>query len=190
MTKTILSITMSLDGFVAGRNITPQVPMGENGELLHNWLFGGITDAEKKILADLTDSTGCVIVGGATYNYAIEYGWNGKTPFSVHALVLTTREPVKRVPGFTFLNDNVQNALTIARQAAGDKNVWILGGGNLVQQLIRENLLDEIHIHIAPLLLGQGTRLFPDDNPNLIQLESYDTLITKGAAHLFYKVIK
>lgn len=181
---------MSLDGFIAGKNITRQVPMGENGELLHNWMFKDITDEEKTMLADLTGNTGCVLVGGTTYNIAIEHAWGKKTPFTVPALVLTTREPVLKVAGFTFVNDNIQNVLAMAKQIAGDKNVWILGGAGIAQPLIRENLLDEIHIHIAPILLGAGTRLFPDNNPNFIQLESYNAIHTKGAAHLFYKVKK
>src|SRR5690348_4184726 len=101
MTKTIASITMSLDGFIAGPNISDALPMGENGILLHRWIFDLQTDVDKKILGDLVEKSGAVILGSRTYNTAIEGAWGGQSPFNVPAFVLTNHDPLVTKPGFT-----------------------------------------------------------------------------------------
>jgi len=189
MSKNILSITMSLDGFIAGPNISKEFPLGENGLLLHQWIFDDSTDTDKKIITDLLDNTGAVIVGGSTYNTAIEDAWEIKSPFDAPAFVLTSKEPVMRVSGFEFIHNGIEDALLNAKAAAKEKNVWIMGGANIAQQYLLADLVDELQIHIAPILLGKGTLLFSSEGfqKKLIKTNSIET---KGASHLFYNVVK
>jgi dihydrofolate reductase len=164
--------------------------MGENGLLLHQWIFDDSTEPDKKILADLVETSGAVILGSTTYNTAIEDAWQGKTPFIVPAFVLINRDPVIEKEGFTFVKDGINSAFNQARAVAKEKNIWILGGANVAQQFLFANLLDEIHIHIAPLLLGRGTLLFSREGNKNIRLKRINTIETKGATHIFYEVIK
>src|SRR5688572_27983875 len=147
MRKVILDITMSLDGFVAGRNIGPDLPMGENGIRLHDWLFGSKSDQDVKIISEQVEKSGAVIVGGSTYHIAIDGAWGGATRFTVPAFVLTKNIPINGKSGFTFVKDGIERALMLARVAAGEKNVWIMGGANTIQQYLRAGLFDEFHIH-------------------------------------------
>ena len=190
MAKIISSITISLDGFIAGQNISQDLPMGENGVLLHRWIFDDITAVDKKILADLVDSSGAVILGSTTYNTAINGVWEGQSPFNVPSFVLINRDPIVEKPGFTFVRNGVRSALLQAQVVAKEKNVWIMGGANVIQQFIHEKLLDELHVHIAPILLGKGTPLFLQSTPVNIALEQFSTIETKGATHLFYRIKK
>src|SRR5688572_29811616 len=134
MTKTIASITMSLDGFIAGQNISEDLPMGENGILLHRWIFDQHTETDKKILSDLVENSGAVILGSRTYNTAINIAWEGQSPFDVPAFVLIHADPVVEKPGFTFVRDGLRSALTQAQDVALGKNIWVMGGANVIQQ--------------------------------------------------------
>ncbi|HTN00026.1 MAG TPA: dihydrofolate reductase family protein [Pedobacter sp.] len=190
MAKTILSISMSLDGFTAGQNISEDTPLGENGELLHKWLFSDSTDTDKQIVSERFENTGAVILGSRTYNTAIRKAWDGKSPFPFPAFVLVNAAPIMEVAGFTFVKEGITNALHKAKTAANSKNVLVMGGANVAQQFLSQNLLDEIHIQIAPVLLGKGTSLFgtlATPPPNLIK---FNAIETKGATHLFFKVKK
>ena len=188
MKKCIASITMSLNGFIAGQNISQDLPMGENGILLHRWIFDDITEVDKKILADLVESSSAVIIGSTTYNTAINGAWSGHSPFEVPSFVLVNRDPIVEKPGFTFVRDGLRSALAQARQVAENKNIWVMGGVNVIQQFINEKLLDELHVHIAPILLGKGTPLFSCSVPTNIKLNQFNTIRTKGATHLFYQL--
>jgi dihydrofolate reductase len=187
MRKVILDITVSLDGFSAGPNITPILPMGENGIRLHDWIFGLKSDQDSKILSETVENSGAVIVGGSTYHIAIDGAWGGETPFSVPAFVLTTNVPLHGKSGFTFVTDGIERALMLARAAAGEKNVWVMGGANIIQQYLKTGLFDELHLHIAPLLLGNGTRLFEQNGNDLIELENIETIKTAGATHFKFR---
>ncbi len=188
--KCIASITMSLDGFIAGQNISQDLPMGKNGILLHRWIFNDITEVDKKILSDLVESSGAVILGRTTYNTAINGAWSGQSPFDAPSFVLVNHDPIIEKPGFTFVRDGIRSALIQAQKVAEDKNIWIMGGANVIQQFIHENLLDELHVHIAPILLGKGTPLFSGSTPSNIALNQFNNIKTKGATHLFYKIEK
>jgi dihydrofolate reductase len=190
MNKIVSSITMSLDGFIAGQNITSALPLGENGLLLHNWIFSEATEADKKILSDLVENSGAVILGSRTYHTAIEGAWGGQSPFASPSFVLVNATPVVEKPGFTYVRDGVRAALNQAQQVAQGKDVWVMGGAHVIQQFISENLLDELHIHIVPILLGRGTPLFSHSLSRKIELIRFNTIETKGATHLFYKVGK
>src|SRR6478735_4474885 len=121
MRKVILDITMSLDGFVAGPNVNPDQPMGENGIRLHDWLFGLKSDLDAKIISAQVENAGAVIVGGSTYHTAIDGAWDGETPFTVPAFVLTKNIPKNGRSGYTFVTEGIERALMMARAAAGEK---------------------------------------------------------------------
>jgi len=190
MTKTIVNITMSLDGFIAGKNISRANLMGENGILLHQWIFDESTDTDKEILSSFVESAGAVILGSTTYNTAISDAWGGHTPFKVPAFVLTSKEPSIVKDGFTFTGESIRNAHAKALAIAKGKNTWIMGGANVIQQFLEENLVDEIQVHIAPILLGSGTLLFDSARMKNTPLKKLNAIETKGATHLFYELIK
>ena len=190
MSKIIFDISMSLDGFIAGSNVSPALPMGEGGEQLHDWLFGKKTDIDKKVITELIETSGAVIVGGRTYSLGIDHGWEGRSPFQVPAFVLTRHVPEKLIEGFTFVTTGIESAITQAKAVAGDKNIWIMGGATIAQQYIKAGIPDEIHIHLIPVLLGSGTRLFDHPMSKQVELEKIESMETPAAVHLRYRVVK
>lgn len=187
MGKIITEITMSLDGFVAGPNISSEQPLGENGTLLHQWLFDLKTAEDEAILNELIGNTGAVIIGNRTYTTAIDGAWGGKSPFTSHAFVLTSQVQKAR-DGFTFVTEGINSALQKAKAEANGKDVWIMGGANVVQQFLRARLIDELTIHVAPILLINGTRLFDFIGSEKVVLKKMAVRDTPGATHLRYSV--
>ena len=192
MPKTFVSITMSLDGFIAGAEISKEQPMGKDGEQLHDWMFTAKTDADVHIIDDLLQSTGAVIVGNGTYSIAIhnDIAWGEVSPYKVPALVLCTEKPKRTVDGFSYHTDGIYDALQKAKATAGEKDVLVMGGANTAQQFISAGLADELHIHIAPILLMQGTRLFEQSGHPPISLKKLSSVDTPAATHLVYEIIK
>jgi dihydrofolate reductase len=190
MGKIIFDISMSLDGYIAGPNISIQLPMGEGGEQLHDWLFGKRTDTDSKVINELVENAGAVIVGGRTYHLGIDSGWGGRSPFQVPAFVLTRRVPEKLIEGFTFVSNGIESAVAQAKAVADNKNIWIMGGATIAQQYVNARIPDEIHIHLIPVLLGNGTRLFDHPRSQSIELEKISVIESSAATHLQYRVIK
>jgi dihydrofolate reductase len=178
MPEVFLSMSMSLDGFI-----------GENGMRLHNWLFHEQTQVDGEVARQLFSETGAVIVGWRTYIDAIHDGWGSKNPYGVPVFVVCRRTPSERdqIGGFNFVTSGIADALALARTSAGDKKIWLQGGANVAQQFLRDGLLDELHIHLAPILLGKGLRLF-DQLGKTVELEAIDALRTPGATHLKFRV--
>jgi len=189
MSKIIAEITMSIDGFIAGPGISKEQPMGENGPLLHEWIFDKATTADRKWLEDLTNNAGAVICGHHTYATAIDDAWDGACPFSVQTFVVCHSTPPQLVQGFVYITTGIEGALEQARAAAGDKNVWIMGGANIIQQYLAARLVDELRLHIAPVLLGRGTRLFTDNDSQVTVLENVEVVRTEGAVTGVWKLI-
>jgi dihydrofolate reductase len=169
--KVILDMSMSLDGFIAGLHDGPDNPLGDNGMRVHKWIWGDRTDGipgdgaigvNREILVELKNTTGAIVVGRKTYN--IVNGWGGTHPFgAVPAFVLSKNVPQNIPEGltkFTFVKDGIASAIRQAKTSAGEKNVYVVGGANVAQQCINVGLLDEMHIHIAHLFLGDGVPLF------------------------------
>ncbi|HLO81404.1 MAG TPA: dihydrofolate reductase family protein [Bacteroidia bacterium] len=188
MGKVFLSITMSLDGFTAGPMISQENPMGLNGQLLHKWLFASKMEADEQVASDMFSNCGAVILGSRTYITAIDGVWESQSPFPVPALVLSSQK-IQVKKGFTVVNDGVQTALSLAKSIAKEKDVLVMGGANVAQQFLEAGLLDELHIHIAPVLLGSGTRLFEKENNRVIELTKINVIETPGATHLFLKQV-
>ncbi len=190
MGKLILNITTSLDGFIAGPDISEEQPMGLNGPKLHDWMFSHKTEADAALLNELIAATGAVILGHHTYATAIGDAWAGVSPFHAPAFVLCDTHPQQTAEGFIYVKEGIETALEKARSTAGDKDIWLMGGANVIQQYIKAGLVEEIHLHIAPLLLADGTRLFEHIGHNPIQLDCVQTISTPAATHIRYKVIK
>ena len=181
MTKVAAGITTSLDGYVAGPNDGPGNGLGDGGERLHNWVFGGPWDAENpgqatgvdKEFLDQGISRGGAIIGGrTTFDFAFDApdGWGGKNPFGVPFFIVTHR-PEEQPEGehFRFVGD-LAEAVAAAREVAGDKNVHIMGGADTIRQALAAGLVDELSIVVAPVVLGGGKRLF-DGFEKSVELE-------------------
>ena len=183
---------MSLNGYVAGPDISTQFPLGRGGERLHNWIFSEKTETDAQILDETVNTSGAVIVGARTYLTAIddEEAWGGKTPFAVPAFVPMREIPEKQVSGFTYVTTGIEDVLTQAKQAAGEKNVWVMGGANTIQEFLKRGLIDELKIHIANVLFREGT--MPFENIGEIDRELDRILVTDtpAATHIHFRVVK
>jgi dihydrofolate reductase len=201
-------ISVSLDGFVAGANQTAKDPLGQGGERLHEWAFNtdswrqrhGLEEGERTTSSDVIDEVstgvGAVIMGRKMFAGAGPWdeswrGWWGEDPpFHVPVFVLThnKREPLPMQGGttFNFVTDGIESALEQARSAAGGKNILVAGGASAVQQYLAAGLLDELYLHIAPVVLGAGERLL--DNVGDPTLEPVKVVASPGVTHIKYRV--
>lgn len=186
MAKVIVDINVSLDGFVAGPNDSPTNPAGDGGDKLFNWMFGEAVTADNQAIMDkLRSNTGAVVAGRRTYDMV--NGWGGN--IDVPHYILSHDSP-KDIPGhaelFHFLDD-ARDAIEQAKQAAADNIAHVLGGANAIQQALQTGLVDEMQLHIVPVLLGSGVRLF-ENMTTLPQLEKVNVVDTPAVTHLTYKV--
>jgi dihydrofolate reductase len=188
MGNTIVEITMSLDGFVAGASVSAENPMGNGGEALHDWMFGAKTAADAEIIAELHRTLGAVVLGRRTFDLG-EGPWGDEPPFPVPCFVVTHRARsvlMKSGTPMTFVTDGIESALAQAKRAAGDKGVIVMGGADVARQYIRAGLIDELNLHIAHRLLGQGHRLF--DGTGAIELQKLKVVKSDAATHIRFRV--
>lgn len=190
MQKVIVEITMSLDGFIAGPDISKNNPLGKGGERLHEWIFHKKTSLDDTLTKELFARCGAVIVGGRTYTTAIDDAWGGVSPFAIPAFVLCHAIPQTKKEGFIYISEGILRALEKAKVAAGEKDVLIMGGANIIQQYIKANVFDELNLHIVPVLFKEGTRLFDLIGTERIELQKIKTLDTPAATHVYYEVVK
>ena len=188
MAKLVVDITVSLDGFITGPDISIEQPMGKGGPALHHWMFKDKTETDAKILSELVERIGAVILGNRMYSTAIDIAWGGVTPFLSPAIVVCHKAPAKKVQGFMYNTNGIEDALEHARELAGDKDIWIIGGANIIQQFFRARLVDILHLHIAPILLNHGTRLFEGIENDEIHLTQKALIETPGAVHIKYQI--
>ena len=198
MTKVAAGITTSLDGYVSGPNDGPGRGLGDGGERLHYWVFGGpwsydeeltgeATGADKEFLDEGMARGGAIVGGRSTYEAA--GAWGGSNPFGVPFFIVTHRpEGAPADAGFTFVN-GLEEAITRAREAAGDKDVMVMGGADLIRQALRGGYVDELSISIAPVVLGGGKRLFEGFNDTVV-LEHLSLLQSPFATHITYRVVR
>lgn len=181
------NISMSLDGFVTGPNLTEHPGLGEGGEVLHAWLGG---DQRKRMIDETFGSVGAVITSRKVYE--LTGGWGEDGFYRMPVFVITHRAHdvvVKGETTFNFVTDGVQSAIEQAKAAAGDKKVHVMGGASVIQQALQAKLVDELAIHLAPVLLGAGTPLFDQlDNP--IELEPAGVVESQPATHLRFRVLR
>ena len=198
MSATVLYMSMSLDGFIAGPNERPDNGLGDGGHRLHDWAFSG-ADADRAAVGrpagvngDVYDefmSTGAVVAGRGTVEPA-GY-WGGDHHNGVPIFVLSRSKPEGESgewPLVSYVND-VESAMARAKEAAGETNVLVHGAGT-AQLALAAGVLDELEIHVIPVLLGQGRRLFDHLDPEHIELERTRVLEGDGATHLHYRVRK
>jgi dihydrofolate reductase len=211
VTKLRLDITMSLDGFVAGPNASLEDPLGKGGMRLHEWAFaaaswreqhglsGGEANADSDVIQESLDALGAVVMARRMFSggegpWAEDPNangwWGDDPPYGVPVFVLThhAREPLHLGGGsFTFVTDGIEAALAQASDVAGDKDVLVAGGASLAQQYLAAGLLDELQIHVVPLFLGDGVRLFDQIDP-AVDLELTRVIESPTVTHLRYRV--
>jgi dihydrofolate reductase len=215
MSKLKFNITMSLDGYVAGPNQSVENPLGEGGERLHDWAVklksfreihgdrsGGETGPNDDVLRERFANLGATIMGrnmfgggpGPWGKGPWKGWWGDNPPFHAPVFVLThhAREPLAMQGGttFTFVTDGIESALKQAKKAAGGKDVMLGGGASVAQQYLAAGLIEEMEIHVVPLLLGGGARLFDHLGALDVRLEPVRTIEGPGVTHLKYRVVK
>jgi dihydrofolate reductase len=211
MTRLTFDISMSLDGFVAGPNATLEEPLGEGGEQLHEWtvrlaswrerhgMSGGETGPDDDVARESIGAAGAFLMGRRMFSGGqgpwaddpkADAWWGDEPPFRVPVFVLThhPREPVEKQGGttYTFVTDGIESALERARDAAGDKRVEIAGGASVIQQYLNAGLVDDFQLHVVPVLLGGGVRLFEKERGDL---ELMRVVGSPTVTHLSYRVV-
>jgi dihydrofolate reductase len=203
MGNVVFNMTVSLDGFVAGPNDNPENGLGDGGEALFNWYFSGDTEVpisdgnmvlkvssqSARLLKDAMKNYGAGVWGRKTFDIA--HAWEGHPPGSPAFIVTHTipQEWVYDGSPFTFVTDGVESAIRQATQAAGGKDV-VICTASILQQCLNLGLMDEIHVDVAPLLLGKGVRLFDHLNIKPTDLESIRVVEAPGVTHLGFRVLK
>ncbi len=213
MSKLRCHISISLDGFAAGPNQNEEHPLGEGAMRLHEWVFalsawreshgreGGEVNASTRIIEETQENIGAGVmgrnmfgpVGGGDWGDGHWKGWWGEDPpYHNDVFILThhPRDPLQLKGGttFHFVADGIERALALAREAANGRDVRLWGGAHAVQQYMAAGLLDELELHVVPVLLGDGERLFDNLGDAEPQLEQVRAVDAPGVAHLKYRV--
>lgn len=212
MGKVRLDISVSLDGFVAGPNQSIEDPLGEGGEQLHEWavpleafrrphgMEGGEVNANSPLLAEAFENIGAVLMGrnmfgggpGPWGDEPWQGWWGDDPPFHVPVFVVThyPREPLVKEGGttFTFVTDGVESAVAQAKDAAAGKDVGVGGGAQIAQQCLAAGLIDEMQLHVVPILLRGGARLLEDLGDGPLGLEQIRVVEGPGVTHIKYEV--
>jgi dihydrofolate reductase len=192
MTLVFCDMSMSLDGYVAGPNDSRiRNPFGDGAEMLHDWMFKTGNSQDRALLQELLDSCGAVVMGRKSFDKNEgDGGWGEGGPIpGIPTFVVTHRNPTASYPAvFTFVTDGVASAINKAKHAAGDRHVY-LHGATVMQQALPLGLVDEIRVHVIPVLVGGGTPLFGSLRSG-ITLERTRTLETPAATHLWYRVVR
>jgi dihydrofolate reductase len=184
----VLYMTMSLDGFVVGPDDSRDEPMGRGGFRLFNWLDDRESDGPSGQVYREALSTGAVIAGRRTFEHAGR--WQGDHHDGVPIFILTHEVDEDDVPpGSARWVTDVVDCAAQAKAAAGDRHVMVHGAG-AAQALLRAGLLDELELHVVPVLLGQGRRLFDNLPPEHIELEQVRQLVDRDVTHLHYRVVR
>jgi dihydrofolate reductase len=213
MAKLRFQVSMSLDGFIAGPEPSEEHPLGKGGMQLHEWAFalaawrkphgreGGEVNASTEVVEGALANVGATIMGrkmfggeeGPWGEDPWEGWWGEDPPFHTPVYVLThhAREPLEKSGGttFHFVTDGISSALAQAKEAAGGKDVALGGGANVAQQYLSAGLIDELELHVVPVLLGDGTRLLHNLAGADIKLEPIQVIAAPGVTHLKYRVM-
>ena len=191
MALVICDMSMSLDGYVTGPNDSRENPFGDGAGMLHDWMFDASTDEDREILQEMIDNVGAIVMGRKSFNKNEgDGGWGDVGPVGdTPCFVVTHDEPTTSYPSvFTFVTDGVASAIEQAKRAAGD-NVVGLHGATVMQQALPLGLVDEIRVHVIPVLLGGGTPLFGSLDSS-ITLERTEALVTPAATHMSFRVVR
>lgn len=193
MGTVILDMSMSLDGFIAGPK-NDDLPDRELKalEILHDWMFppkGNFQEIE----AERFKNVGAVVMGRRMFNLG-EEPWGDDPPFHMPVFVLTHKPKSTLIKEggttYTFITGGIESVLEKARAVVGEKDILVLGGANAMQQFLKAGLLDEMHIHLVPVLLGEGIRLFDNMGAEHIELEKIGIIETPSATHIRFRVVR
>ncbi|MBA3408602.1 MAG: dihydrofolate reductase [Solirubrobacterales bacterium] len=213
MAELRLDISISLDGYVAGPDPSEENPLGIGGEQLHEWalpleawrrphgLEGGEVNRSSEVMEETQANLGATVMGrnmfggeGSWDAKPWEGWWGDEPPFHMPVFVIThhDREPLVKDGGttFTFVTDGIESAFAQAEEAAGGKDIGLAGGADVAQQFLRAGLVDEMQLHVVPVLLGGGTRLLDNLEGANLELECIRVLAAPGVTHLRYRVGK
>ena len=193
MGKVTCNVSMSLDGFITDPNASVGTPLeGNDPGRLSDWQFDTKTETDTAIVDELFASTGAIVMGKRMFDAGFE-PWGDPPPYGMPVFIVTheKREPLPMQGGTTyiFISDGIEAALEQARVAAGDKNVGVWGGANIITQYLEAGLLDEMLIHLVPVLFGKGIRLFEGLEAEGIELRRTSSIETPGATHLRFDVV-
>ena len=200
--KVVIDVSMSLDGFIAGPDDSPEQPLGVGGDRLFDWFTDGDTPSRwypsfkmsavsAALFDEFADRVGAVVAGRRTYQVSDAWGGDGPQP-GIRLFVVTHRVPEtvpKGDPPYTFVTDGIERAIERARGAAAGKEISLMGS-TIVQQCIGAGLLDEITIHLVPVLLGRGVSLFGGLDREGLELSILRIVDAPGVTHLTYGVVK
>lgn len=191
MGRVIFQTSMSLDGFMTASEQTAEQPLGRGGEQLHEWGFSS-DPRDQAYLERAPDHGGATIAGRVTYEHSLPW-WGADGPSGaarVPVFVVTHEAPAESPENgvYTFVTDGIESALRQGQEAAGDRHVMIVGGASLGRAYIAAGLVDEIQIHIVPVMLGTGTRMFEDMRHGHLQLEPIEVVDTPHATHIRYRI--
>jgi len=213
MSRLRCQISISLDGFVAGPNQSEENPLGVGGERLHDWVVplaawrqshgeqGGEVNESTRILEESIENIGAAVMGrnmfgpvrGAWGDEQWRGWWGDNPPYHYPVFVVTRypRDPLEMEGGttFHFVTDGIESALDQARGAADGKDVMLWGGGNTAQQYLASGLMDELELHVVPVLLGDGARLLDNLGDAEVRLEQVRAVEAPGVTHLKYRVV-
>jgi dihydrofolate reductase len=202
MSKVFVYVGMSLDGFIAGPNRGPSNPLGDRGSKIHAWMFGlrsfrqalglgagGERGPDDDLVASTNARTGANVMGKRMFDEG-EASWPENAPFHTPVLVLTkeTRAPWHRPGGttFHFVQGSIESAVSRARELAGAKDVRISGGAHVIRAALAAGLVDELQIALAPIVLGEGLRLFDGSELTKLKLEQQESTRSSAVTHLKY----
>lgn len=205
MGKVFADISMSLDGFITGPDDGPALPLGQEGERLHEWIYdlaswrerhgleGGTSNRDSDIITEAFENAGAVLMGRRMFDLG-EEPWGAEPPFHMPVFIVThrARETEVREGGTTynFVTDGLDSALQQAQAAAGGKDISVGGGAMLIQECLKAGLLDEIQVHLVPILLGGGRRLFDNLGTAPVELAVTRVIESPHVTHLRYRVIR
>lgn len=192
MPKVLLELSMSLDGYVAGPDVSPEAPMGRGGEALHEWMFDGQSAAESQHFeTNHFSSVGALIIGRRMADLGIG-PWGEEPTFHAPVFVVTSRpaETITKLGGtsYIFVTEGIDDALRRAREAAGSQDVQVNGGADIARQYLEAGAVQELRLHLVPVVLGAGTRLFNDETPLKVRLQPAKASNRPLVTHLTYEV--
>ena len=200
MGDVVVDLTVSLDGFIAGSDDGPDLPLGRGGEALFTWMTAGPEsnrvedrlrppDASRIVVDEWLTECGAIISGRRTFDIA--QGWKDGHPIDVPIFVVTHQAPTHGAwsPRVSFVTEGIERALELAQEAAGDLKVSVCAA-DTAQQLLRAGKLDEIQVSVVPLLLGAGVRLLDHLGPDPIALKQTRVIESDGVTHLRYRVVR
>lgn len=191
MAQVICNMSISLDGYVTGPNDSRENPFGDGAETLHDWIFDAATEEDRALVQEIRDGAGAIVMGRTSFDKNEgDGGWGDGGPLGdTPCFVVTHHEPTTSHPSiYTFVTDGVVSAIEQAKEVAGDKTVG-LHGATVMQQALPLGLVDEIRVHVIPVLLGGGTPLFATLD-SAIRLERTQALATPAAMHLGFRVVQ